>query len=72
MEERQRQGKAGETLVARWCVARVLRELGRVDEALAIQRELRAAHERAGTSDPYVDEEIAACEAALAARTTHE
>jgi tetratricopeptide (TPR) repeat protein len=58
--EREAQGKPGELLVARWCMARTLREMGRGPEALAIQRELTAAHRAAGTSDPYVDEEIAA------------
>jgi tetratricopeptide (TPR) repeat protein len=57
--EREAQGKQGELLVARWCVARTLREMGRVPEALAIQQELAAAHRAAGTSDPFVDEELA-------------
>jgi tetratricopeptide (TPR) repeat protein len=39
--------------VARWTVARCLRSLGRLDEALAIQTELAS-----GPSDGYVDEEI--------------
>jgi tetratricopeptide (TPR) repeat protein len=59
-------GKAADIQVARWSVARTLRELGRVDEALAIQLALADEHAAAGTSDPYVDEEIAACRAALA------
>lgn len=67
--ERERQGKAGEIQIARWCVGRTLRALGRVDEALRIQLDLAREHEAAGTSDPYVDEEIAACRAALAQRT---
>ncbi|HEY0638892.1 MAG TPA: tetratricopeptide repeat protein, partial [Pseudonocardiaceae bacterium] len=40
--------------IARWTVARGLRELGRVQEALAIQEELAT-----GPPDPYVDEELA-------------
>ena len=43
--------------------------MGRADEALAIQLELADAHRAAGTTDPYVDEEIAACRAALDADT---
>jgi tetratricopeptide (TPR) repeat protein len=52
------QGKAGNIQVARWCVARTLRALGRFDEALAIQQSLAAEHAAAGTSDPYVNEEL--------------
>lgn len=63
---REEQGRQPGILVARWCVARTLRALGRVDEALAIQLELAAAHKAAGTTDSDVDEEIAACRAALA------
>ena len=51
--------------VAQWCVARCLRSLGRIDEALAMQRALKAACEIGGEPDPYVNEEIAACELAL-------
>lgn len=39
--------------VARWAIARCLRSLGRLDEALAIQTELAT-----GPSDGYVDEEL--------------
>jgi tetratricopeptide (TPR) repeat protein len=53
------QGKPGNIQVARWCVARTLRALGRLDEALAIQQSLAAEHDAAGTSDPYVQEELA-------------
>jgi tetratricopeptide (TPR) repeat protein len=62
---RREHGNVGEIRVARWCVARTLREMGRVDEALAIQLELADEHRAAGTSDNYVDEEIAACRTAL-------
>ena len=61
------QGKVAETQIARWCVARTMRALGRVEEALAIQTSLAEEHAAAGTSDSYVDEEIAACKAELAA-----
>jgi tetratricopeptide (TPR) repeat protein len=56
---RQEQGKVGEILIARWCVARCLREMGRVDEALAIQLELAAQLRSRGETDQYVDEELA-------------
>ena len=68
LDARQAQGKTVEIQVARWCVARTLRTVGRVDEALAIQLSLADEHAAAGTSDPYVDEEIAACRAALAVK----
>jgi tetratricopeptide (TPR) repeat protein len=41
--------------VARWTVGRTLRSLGRVEEALEIQRDLD------GADDPYVDEELGHC-----------
>lgn len=52
-------GDAYSIHVARWCVARTLRSLGRFAEALAIQKALKAALEAAGESDQYVDEELA-------------
>lgn len=57
---RLEQGQAEPTRIARWCVARCLRSLGRCHEALAIQRELES-----GPPDPYVYEEIAECLAQL-------
>jgi tetratricopeptide (TPR) repeat protein len=68
---RHEQGKQAEIQVARWCIARTLRELGRVDEALAIQLSLAEEHRAADTSDHYVDEEIAACRSALAQENTN-
>jgi tetratricopeptide (TPR) repeat protein len=62
---RLEQGKQSEIIAARWCVARTLREIGRVDEALAIQLTLADDLRAAGKTDHYVDEEIAACRAAL-------
>lgn len=58
---RQQQGDAEAIRIARWCVAKMLRVLGRVEEGLAIQREL----EQAGGSDGFVEEEIAECLHAL-------
>jgi len=55
---RERIGDVSRTRVARWMVAWALRNLGRVDEALAIQRSLKAELEAAGEADPFVDEEI--------------
>ena len=52
-------GKAQQIMVAEWSVARCLRSLGRHPEALARQQALLAAHQLAGSSDGYVNEEIA-------------
>ncbi len=56
---RERIGDVGRTRVARWMVGWALRELGRRDEALAVQTALKAELEAAGEEDPYVDEELA-------------
>lgn len=50
-----------ETRIARWCVARCRRSLGRVESALAMQTALRLEYERAGGGDGYVFEEIGEC-----------
>ena len=55
---RERIGDAGRTRVARWMVAWALRNLGRRDEALALQQALKAELEALGEEDPYVDEEL--------------
>ena len=52
-------------LVARWCVGRTLRTLGRYDEALALMSELAA--DPGGVDDDAVHEEIAANLTALGA-----
>jgi tetratricopeptide (TPR) repeat protein len=54
---REAEGDAKKIHVARWSVARALRSLGRLEEALSIQRRLLAE----GTPDGYVHEEIAEC-----------
>ncbi|MBX3403885.1 MAG: tetratricopeptide repeat protein [Phycisphaeraceae bacterium] len=51
----------GAWLVARWCIARTQRALGRTAEALAAQQALLAEHARSGTSDGFVHEELAEC-----------
>ncbi len=58
---RETQGNPTNLRIARWCVARALRSLGRVDEALAQQQTLHAEWQAAGGSDGYVLEEIAEC-----------
>lgn len=57
LEFREEHGRPREIQIARWCVARTLRQMGRVAAALEIQRELEAA----GESDGFVEEEIAEC-----------
>lgn len=56
--ERGKQEKIG---VAKWSIARTLRSLGRVEEALTRQQELLEEHQAAGTSDGYVHEELGEC-----------
>ena len=55
---RERGTNERSTRVARWMVARTLRDLGRVDEALAIQLRLERESDAAGQPDPYVFEEL--------------
>jgi tetratricopeptide (TPR) repeat protein len=58
---RQQQKVAGETRIARWCVAKTLRMLGETGEALRMQRRLLADWRRAGGKDGYVFEELGEC-----------
>lgn len=59
------QAKPRETRIARWCVARTLRSLGRIPEALEQQRELLAEAERLNEPDGFVYEELGECLLAL-------
>ncbi len=62
MDLRRQSGTEMEIRIARWCVAHTIRRLGRVEEALALQQELRAEIEAAGADpDGFVFEEIAEC-----------
>lgn len=58
-------GKPRQIRAAKWAVARCLRSLGRLAEALAEQRALEAEDAVAGSADGYVFEEIAENLAAL-------
>jgi tetratricopeptide (TPR) repeat protein len=62
---RRSKGSANETRIATWCVARTLRSLNRVEEALSKQLVLKAEFESAGETDGYVFEEIGECLLAL-------
>lgn len=48
-------------LIAKWSVAKQLRYLDKVDQALKMQRELLDAYEKAGQPDGFVFEELAEC-----------
>jgi tetratricopeptide (TPR) repeat protein len=56
---RRAQGAGPALHEARWSVGRTLRALGRLDEALALQRELMQEREGAGRPDGFVFEEVA-------------
>jgi tetratricopeptide (TPR) repeat protein len=55
----ERIGDPGRIRVARWMVAWALRNLGRRDEALAIQRALKEELDSLGETDSFVDDELA-------------
>lgn len=59
---RRRIGDPARVRVARWMVAWALRNLGRREEALALQRALKQELSALGEEDPYVDEELALLE----------
>ena len=64
---RKAKRSAPEIRIAQWCVARTLRSLKRIEEALSKQMVLKAEFEAAGEgeSDGYVFEEIGECLLAL-------
>ncbi len=59
------QGRVRETRIAAWCVARTLRSLSRMQEALSRQMALEEEFASAGERDGYVFEEIGECLLAL-------
>ena len=62
---RRSKGNVSETRIAAWCVARTLRSLNRIEEALSKQMALKDEFESAAESDGYVFEEIGECLLAL-------
>lgn len=62
---RRAKGSVPEIRIAVWCVARTLRSLKRIEEALSKQMALKAEFESVGESDGFVFEEIAECLLAL-------
>jgi tetratricopeptide (TPR) repeat protein len=65
LDARREHGQDGPIPVARWCIGRALRSLGRFDEALALQTALHAENAARGTEDSYVSEELGECLLAL-------
>jgi tetratricopeptide (TPR) repeat protein len=62
---REEQGDAETTRIARWCVARALRSLKRIEEAHTTQAALVKEYDEAGEKSGYVYEELAECLHAL-------
>lgn len=62
---REEAGIAAQIRIAKWCVARCLRSLGRVEEALARQEELQRELDEAVAHDGFVQEELGECHLAL-------
>lgn len=63
---REEQGAPDPVFIARWTIGRCYRSLGRIEEALALQRQLHS--DRAAADSPgqgYVEEEIGECYLAL-------
>jgi tetratricopeptide (TPR) repeat protein len=66
---RRAQGQERESRIAAWAVARCLRSLGRVEEALELQRENLHAASQAGETGGEIEEEIGECLLALGRST---
>jgi tetratricopeptide (TPR) repeat protein len=63
---RQEQKKPDQIRIAKWCLAKTLRMLGKVDSALTLQQELEKEWKESGEEqDGYVFEEMAECLLAL-------
>lgn len=65
LEWQQANGAEKDIRIARWCVARASRSLGRVEQALAMQQALFAEYEQTLHEDGYVSEELGECLLAL-------
>ena len=61
LQAREESEQIPEIRVAKWCIAKTLRVLDRVKEALEIQETLLAEYEKAGQQDGFVYEEMAEC-----------
>ena len=58
LAQREEQGNVRETRIAKWCVAKSLRALNRLEEALLIQRGLLGEYGKDGEKSGYVYEEL--------------
>lgn len=58
---RMEQGAPDPIRIARWCVAKMLRLLGRVEEALALQQELRQQVDPSAGEGGFIFEELGEC-----------
>jgi len=58
-------GKNNEMRIAAWCIARTLRSMNRLEEALSRQMHLKEEFDSSGEKDGYVLEEIGECLLAL-------
>ena len=63
---RQEQGNTTNIRIANWCIAKVMRLMGRAHESLQKQEAIRAELQAANEADGYNDEEIGECLLALA------
>lgn len=61
LEFRENGGDPRPIHIARWCIARTLRSLGRVEEAFEIQQRLLKAIDDSNDEDGYVYEELGEC-----------
>ncbi len=68
---RSEQGEAKSIRIARWCVARCLRSLGRTEEALQLQQALLDELAAAGEQDGFVHAELRECLSALGRAAAH-
>jgi tetratricopeptide (TPR) repeat protein len=58
LQWREGKGSAPEIFLAKWCIARTLRALNRIDDALKIQLALFEESTTTGSPDAYVHEEL--------------
>jgi tetratricopeptide (TPR) repeat protein len=61
LQAREEAEQIPEIRTAKWCIAKTLRVLGRVNEAMEMQERLLEEHEKSGQQDGYVYEEMAEC-----------
>lgn len=65
LKAREEAGNASGVRIAKWMIARSLRAMGDLSEALSMQRALQKELEAVGETDSYVDEEISILEGML-------